>query len=143
MSKAIIIYGSTTGNTEAASKAIESVLSSQGVEVTVVDACDTNVDQIGDYDLVVLGASTWGEGDIQDDFVSFYEEMSNAQFDGKEVAVFGCGDNDMFPHCFCKAVDLIEGKAKESGANIVTESLKIDGEVDEDAVKDWASKLNP
>jgi flavodoxin I len=142
MKKAIVIYGSTTGNTEIASEAVEKGLKNSGIEVVKKDVKDSSVDEVKEYDFVILGSSTWGEGELQDDFEEFYDAMDDS-FNGASVAVFGCGDSDMFPHCFCKAVDQIEEKAKECGAKIVGESYKIDGEVDGilDEIEQWAKKL--
>lgn len=141
MKNAIIIYGSTTGKTETASKCVAGVLASGGLDVDVADASDAKTDRVAAYELVVLGASTWGQGDIQDDFISFYDAMAPEQFNGKKVAVFGCGDSSMFPDSFCQAVDLISEKAKECGAKIVAEPLKIDGEVDKTALEEWVQSL--
>ena len=143
MAKGIVIYGSTTGNTETLSKAVETGLTKGGMEVTVMDVTKTDIDKLGDFDLVVLGCSTWGEGELQDDFIAFYDAMKKDHFDQKKVAVFGPGDSEMYEDYFCEAVTLIETKLKECGAAIVTESLRVDGDVDPalgDA-EDWAQKV--
>eukprot|EP00767_Chilomastix_cuspidata_P007086 gnl/Chilomastix_cuspidata/7644.p1 GENE.gnl/Chilomastix_cuspidata/7644~~gnl/Chilomastix_cuspidata/7644.p1 ORF type:complete len:157 (+),score=13.00 gnl/Chilomastix_cuspidata/7644:32-472(+) len=143
MSSAIIVYGSTTGNTENTSEMIEKILSSKGIDVTVKDVSDIKPEDTKNYDLVVFGCSTWGEDEIelQDDFVPFYEDLGNADLSGRKVAVFGCGDSS-YTH-FCGAVDAIEEKARELGANLVSESLKIDGDPDdnESDIKSWAEEI--
>ncbi len=69
--------------------------------------------------------------------------MSADDFGGKKVAVFGCGDSGMFPDNFCEAVDKIEQKARKCGAVIVSESLKIDGDIDDyrEKATEWAAAL--
>ena len=143
MKKAIVIYGSTTGNTRTVADWIGDALSAAGLEVDVVDAAGAEPEQAAPYDLVVLGSSTWGQGELQDDFMGFYEDMSADELGGKKVAVFGCGDSGMFPDNFCEAVDSIEQKAKECGAEIVAGSFKIDGEIDgyQDKAVEWATRL--
>jgi len=130
MSKGIVIYGSTTGNTETLSQAVEKGMVKGGLEVTVMDVTKAEADKLGDFDLVVLGCSTWGEGELQDDFMSLYDAMKKDHFNQKKVAVFGPGDSEMYPDYFCEAVTLIETKLKECGAELVTESLRVDGDVD-------------
>lgn len=143
MKKAIIIFGTTTGNTEKAADIIKETLEDRGLEVTEKNVTDTSVDEVKGYDYVLLGASTWGEGEIQDDFIPFYEEMSAYTFGEKDVAVFGCGDSDMFSHCFCEAVKMIQSKAQKCTASIIAEGLRIDGDVDDNLndIKVWAESL--
>lgn len=139
--KAIVLYGSTTGNTQMVAGWIGEALTAAGAEADVVDAAGAA--KLPDCDLAVLGSSTWGQGEIQDDFAGFYDDMSADDFGGKKVAVFGCGDSGMFPDNFCEAVDKIEQKARKCGAVIVSESLKIDGDIDDyrEKATEWAAAL--
>ncbi len=131
MAKAIVIYGSTTGNTERLSEAVVEGLQKGGVEVTVRDVInEIHVDELTDYDLIVLGSSTWGEGELQDDFIDFYNKVGSVSLTGKRAAAFGPGDSELYPDTFCAAVDLLEYRLKECGAEIVAESLKVDGDID-------------
>lgn len=144
MSKAIIVYGSTTGNTESTAEMIEKELSKNGIDTLVKDVSDTNTSELKDYDLVLFGCSTWGEDEIelQDDFQPFYEEINSSNISGKKVAVFGCGDSSYT--YFCGAVDAIEEKVKDSGGEIITEGLKIDGDPDDftDDITSWAQSVS-
>ncbi len=143
MGKTIIIYGSTSGNTEIAAAWVSEALFSAGVKADLFNAAEIAPESVKPYDLVILGSSTWGQGDLQDDFAEFYDGMTPTVFGGKKVAVFGCGDSGMFPDNFCQAVDTIEEKAKECGATIVADSFKIDGDIDayETRIKEWAKVL--
>ncbi len=143
MKNVLILYGSTTGNTQNVSETIEGILTEKGSDVTVESVSDADSDAIAAADLVLLGCSTWGEGELQEDFIDFYEDMSSDDFSGKNVAVFGCGDSAMFPHVFCEAVKLIEEKVADCGANVLCEGLKVDGDVDdnEDNIIAWAKGL--
>jgi len=143
MAKVILIYGSTTGNTEALAEAVASGLNEGGAEVTVKNVVDASVNELADYDSVVLGCPTWGEGELQDDFIDFYEEMSSISLTGKKAAVFGTGDSELYPDTFCKAVEILENRLKECGAEIIVESFKVDGDV-EPAMGDaeaWGLKI--
>ncbi|MCK5305977.1 MAG: flavodoxin [Candidatus Omnitrophica bacterium] len=141
MTKAIIVYGSTTGNTETLSKSVGEGLKDLGVEVLVKNAAQVTPEELKDYDGIILGCSTWGDGELQDDFVSFEEEMGKIRLDGKKAACFGPGDS-MYPQ-FCKAIDILEDKLKECGAEIIMDSLKIDGDVESELekVKDWGKEI--
>lgn len=140
MSKAIVIFGSTMGNTETLAGSVVEGLEEGGKEVTLKNVTETKIKEVADYDLVVMGCSTWGLGELQDDFISFYDAMSKDSLDGKKAAVFGPGDSGMYPDNFCDAVTIIEEKLEECGAKIVEDCLKVDGDVDDalDETKAWA-----
>ncbi len=143
MANVVLIYGSTTGNTEALSGHVAAGLKQAGANVTVKNVTDAGVDELADYDAIVFGCSTWGEGELQDDFIDFYDGMDGVSLEGKKAAVFGPGDSEDYPDTFCEAVDILEDALKNSGALIVTESFKVDGDV-EPAFGDaeaWGSKV--
>jgi flavodoxin I len=130
MAKAILIYGSTTGNTKELSKGVIEGLKKGGIQATIKNVTEANVNELVDYDLIVLGCSTWGEGELQDDFVPFYDQMGNVTLTEKKAAVFGPGDKETYPDTFCTAVDMLEDKLRKCGAEIVAEGFKVDGEVE-------------
>jgi len=127
--KVSIIYGSTTGNTERVASLIQDQLTDH--DVNLVNVSDVKDADYTDADLVLLGSSTWGYGELQDDFAVHFDTMSDTQLGGKKVAVFGCGDSVGFGDVFCEAVNMITEKAESCGASIVHEGLKVDGDVDD------------
>ncbi|MEX1377569.1 MAG: flavodoxin domain-containing protein [Eubacteriales bacterium] len=142
MKKALIIYGSTTGNTALVANMIKDNITNY--EVSILDATDAYADAVSDSDLVIYGSSTWGYGELQDDFQEYYDnEMTPELIKGKDFAVFGCGDHESFEDVFCNAVDTIEEKIKDYGGNLIIESLKIDGEPSDSEAQiiDFAHKL--
>jgi flavodoxin I len=111
--KSIIIYGSTTGNTKEVAVSIGNKLGS-----TVVDVADlSDFKEILDYDLILLGASTWGIGDIQDDWLDNLNNLKNLDFTGKTVAFFGTGDQEGYPDSFVSGIkdlyDIVIAKGGE------------------------------
>lgn len=144
MSSALIIYGSTTGNTEMVANRIGEVLSGKGISVIVKDVTEAKVSELGNgYDLTLLGTSTWGEDAIefQEDFESFFEEMDSANLKEKKVALFGCGDSSY--EYFCGAVDELEEKMEKLQANVVNIALRIDGDPDDvdTEIVEWAEEV--
>lgn len=144
MSSALIIYGSTTGNTEMVANRIGEVMKGKGVSVTVKNVTDAKISELGNgYEITVLGASTWGEDEIefQEDFEPFFQEIDSAELKGKKVALFGCGDSSY--EYFCGAVDEMEEKMDKLEANVVNVSLRIDGDPDdvESEIVEWAEEV--
>ena len=117
--KAKVIFGSTTGMTEAVAGKIAKSLGCDAVNVSAADAAAF------DAELLVLGSSTWGVGDLQDDWAAKLDEVKG-NFAGKKVAVFGLGDSVGFADSYCVAAVTIANAAKDAGATLVGEILKID-----------------
>ena len=75
--------------------------------------------------MLVLGSSTWGVGDLQDDWMAQLDGVK-ANFVGKKVAAFGLGDSVGFADSFCVAADTLASTAKDAGATLVGDVLKLD-----------------
>jgi len=143
MSTALIIFGSTTGNTESVADTIEADLSGADYTVKKINVSDVDVEILNEtFDLYLLGSSTWGDDEIefQEDFVPFYENMNgDLNLSGKKFAVFGCGDSSY--EYFCGAVDELEERIGKLGGTLVCESLRIDGEPEESDVNEWTQDV--
>lgn len=113
-----IFYGTTTGATESLAKLIASNL---GVnEKDVHDVSKTAPSAVGEYDVILTGASTWGDGDMQDDMHDFLDGVKALDLKGKMAAAFGCGDESM-SDTFCNAVAEIYKALKGTGAEMIGE----------------------
>lgn len=110
-----IFYGSTTGNTEDLAKDIASRL---GVGANdIFDVGRVSADKVNGYDHILLGSSTWGLGDLQDDWSSFIDQLKKQNLSGKKIGLFGCGDGASYPDTFCDAMGIIYEEL--SGSNCV------------------------
>lgn len=65
------------------------------------------------YDVLLFGSSTWGLGDLQDDWEGFVREVASADLSGKKVALFGCGDSSSYSDTFCNAIGIIYRAVKD------------------------------
>ena len=142
MGKALVVFGSTTGNTETVAEVVAKVLEESGMVVDLKDAAKVKAAGLAEgYDLVLFGCSTWGDDaiELQEDFIPLYDDLDAAGLGGRKVAVFGCGDSS-YTH-FCGAVDAIAEKAASLGAKVIDLPLKIDGEPDEAEARDWAREV--
>lgn len=116
-----IIFGSSMGNTEAAANFLAENL---GVESKVLNISDVSAADINSFDKLILGSSTWGSGDLQDDWDAF--DFDALEVSGKTVALFGMGDSSSYSDTYCNAMGILYKKMKEKGANIVG-SVSTDG----------------
>lgn len=130
MPKILVVYASMTGNTEEMAEAIAEGAKEAGAEVVSKEAFDAGADELNDYDGIIIGAYTWGDGELPDEFLDFFEAMDSLDLSGKKAAVFGSGDTS-YP-IFCGAVDTIEAKLKELGAEIAGDCIKFEYNPSED-----------
>lgn len=119
MDKIHVIYGSSTGMTESVATKIAEALGAKAIDIRTASA------DAFDAELLVLGSSTWGVGDLQDDWAARLDEVKT-HFAGKKVAVFGLGDSIGFADSYCVAADALSNAAKDTGATLVGEILRID-----------------
>ena len=110
-----IIYGSTMGNTENAAKMIAEKLGD--AELVSVTEMDGSIFE--KYDRILFGCSTWGVGDLQDDWESGIDTIKNVDFSGKQIGFFGCGDQEMYPDSFVDALGTLYEAVKDTAGEIV------------------------
>lgn len=110
-----IFYGSNTGNTKDAAEAIGKQL---GIK-EIIDISKHGVSRINQYDKIIIGTSTWGSGDLQDDWESEWSEFKKIDFSGKTVALFGLGDQESYGENYLDAMGTIYEAVVKNGAMIV------------------------
>lgn len=140
MAKILIVYGSTTGNTEMVAEQIMDHLEAHNP--VMQDVADTQSEDLEKYDAIIMGSSTWDDGLLQTDFREFAKNLS-ADLSNKKIAVFGLGDSS-YPD-FCEAASLLEELVAKQGGELIIESLKIDGfpdeEENEEKIKVWSETI--
>lgn len=117
MKKTCIIYGSSTGTCQSIADKIAAKLGVDSADV--FDVANISADAVASYDNLLLGTSTWGAGELQDDWYDGLETLKGADLSGKTIALFGCGDCESYSDTFCGAMgDIYEG-LKGCGATFV------------------------
>lgn len=132
MSKTIVVYGSTTGTCESIAQTLGGQLGA-----VVINVADLTADQLAEADNIVLGTSTWGAGEMQDDWYDGVNVVKSANLSGKRVALFGCGDSASYSDTFCGGMKELYDAAVAAGATVVG-AVSTDGYTfdDSDAVVD-------
>lgn len=102
--KIAIIYGSSTGTTENIAGKIASALGLGQESVFNVSA--VSPEDLSPYDMLILGTSTWGIGELQGDWNDSIDRLKPA-INGKTIALFGCGDSSSFGSSFCDGIQLL------------------------------------
>lgn len=117
MKKTGIFYGSTTGTTESVARLIADKLGIAPADVHEVTQLDAALAE--NYDALILGTSTWGDGELQDDWYDGLKVLQGVHLSGKIVALFGCGDSESYSDTFCDAMGLLYEGLKDSGCTFV------------------------
>ena len=112
-----IIYGSSTGNTRDVCRKLQLMLGRESADL--VDVADVLPADFTAYRNLILAVSTWGAGDLQDDWEEFYPELDEIDFTGKRVAVLALGDQQHYADTFCDCVPLLVDKVTERGGRVV------------------------
>lgn len=144
MANVLIVYGSTTGNTEWVANEVKDVVKGAGHEVEVLNVSKAKADGLCQgRDMVVFGCSTWGQDELelQEDFIPLFEKFDQIGANGVKTAVFGCGDDDYT--YYCGAVDAITEKLEALGSKVVGGKLKINGDPGDalSEIKSWSSTV--
>lgn len=114
--KPVIIYGSTTGTTEGVANTISEKIGN----ATLMEVSSFNGSyDIDNSDLVIFGSSTWGIGDLQDDWIDKVDLLNDIDFSGKKVALFGTGDQEGYPDSFVSALKEIYDKVIARGGTVI------------------------
>ena len=112
MNKTGVFYGSTTGTTEDLAHRIAEKLDVPSAHV--FDVSKLTEALVNEYDVLVLGSSTWGAGELQDDWYDGVKVLKKCDLSHKSVALFGCGDSDSYSDTFCDAIGILYEDLKDT-----------------------------
>eukprot|EP01156_Anaeramoeba_ignava_P006368 Anaeramoba_ignava/a348461_29.p2 GENE.a348461_29~~a348461_29.p2 ORF type:complete len:164 (+),score=41.18 a348461_29:1031-1522(+) len=110
-----IFYASSTGNTEFVSKMIKKRLE----DFELIDIASDGISKMEQCDSIIIGVSTWGEGDLQDDWDDCYDELQDIDFSNKKIALFGLGDQESYGDEFVNAMGTIYDVVSKDGNEVV------------------------
>lgn len=118
-------YGSSTGTCEELANQIAEKLGVSSTDVHSVDKM--TADKIKEYEVLVLGTSTWGDGELQDDWYDGVKVLKNADISMKFVALFGCGDSESYCDTFCDGIGVLYEDLKDSGCTFLGNKVSTNG----------------
>ena len=121
MNTTIVVYGSSTGTCEAIAEKIAQKLGCEAIDVQNLTA-----DVVSNNQNLILGTSTWGAGELQDDWYDGLKVLHGADLSGKTIALFGCGDCESYGDTFVGGIGELFNALKSSGARFVG-AVDVDG----------------
>lgn len=116
MKKYGIFYGSATGVTADVAQKIGNALGVDKEDIHNVGNSSPNM--FGNYEVLVLGTSTWGDGEIEEDWYDMLAGVEVLSLKDKKIALFGCGDENM-SDTFCNGVGELYHRLEKTGARFI------------------------
>lgn len=107
MNKIAILYGSSGGNAASVARQVQDLFEGSA---DLYNVENVTTDEIKDYPYFILGTSTTGIGDLQDDWDGFLPIFSKLDLSGKKIALFALGDSASYSTSFAESMKVIYDK---------------------------------
>jgi flavodoxin I len=125
MARIGIFFGTDTGRTRLIAKQIAKKLGDAAA--APVNIGRTTLEEFLAYDVLLLGSSTLGEGELpglstglsQPSWEEFLPQLAGIDLTGKVVAIFGLGDQKKYPTVFVDAIGIIHDVVVGRGARTI------------------------
>lgn len=167
MKKTALIYWPKKGNVENTAGKIARHFDEGSIDVFTISEAD--VDKLSGYDLIIFGGSTIGADNWEDThttkWYSFFEAMRQLDLNGKLGAIYGLGDQVLYPEHFVDGMATIRDEISSTGIRFIgswpavgyehTDSKSVDGdhfiglaldddqqpELSDERIKHWVETL--
>lgn len=110
-----LFFGSDTGITEEITSEIVDAFDN----VEVLEITEATVDNFNEYETILIGLSTWYDGDLQSDWESFFDDFETIDFTGKKVAIYGLGDQIGYAEYFIDGVGILAESIIKNGGKVI------------------------
>ena len=126
MAKVGIFFGTDTGNTRRIAKDIATALGAD-IADKPVNISKADVSDLLAYDILIVGAPTYGEGELpglsaghdNEIWEEFLPTLAGQDFSGKNVAIYGLGNQKSYPAEFVDAMFYLYEQFKQRGATMI------------------------
>ena len=141
--QAEIIYASLTGNNEEIAEIIQNQLREHHVNTSFTEIGQADAFDLSTTDLIVIVPYTYGEGDLPEEGLDFFDDLQDVDLSGTVFGVAGSGDS-WYADDYCKAVVEFDRQLETTGATRGIQPLFIDchpEEADERRLADFTASL--
>lgn len=123
MKKVGIFYGSTLGNTMKVAEQIQHAFGADQADLLNIEKATAK--DIEKYDNLIFGTSTWGMGEMQEDWEIFASRLDELDISGKRLALFGIGDQKEWADSFVNGLGALYHRFKDK--SIIIGFTPVDG----------------
>lgn len=115
-----LFFGSTNGATAHVAQRMQELFAQQTeCAVQLLDVAETYLEEMLDFDLLIVGIPTWNTGQLQRDWEAVIDEFDGIDLSGKVAALFGLGDQEGYPDTFGDALCFVADKLRTCGATLI------------------------
>lgn len=124
MNNLLIIYWPMGGNAEMAAKSIAAKFTDKATSLKPVS--EVTPELLANADFIIAGGSTVGAGKWQDanstnKWSQFFKELPLGCLAGKKLALFGLGDQVLYPDNFVDGLGIMKAEFSKTHAEIIGE----------------------
>lgn len=117
MKKIGLFYATKADKTTWVAEKIQKEFGKDRIEVVPIEQAWQN--DFAAYDCLIVGASTWFDGELPTYWDELLPELRTLDLKGKKVAVFGLGDQIRYPENFADGIGLLAEVFEGDGATLV------------------------
>ncbi|MDD2965278.1 MAG: flavodoxin [Bacteroidales bacterium] len=121
MKKIAVLYWPAGGNTEEAARKIFAMLGEGNTIASLDEAASLH---LADFDCLIAGgattgAETWEKATTSNNWSKFFAANDNLMLSSKKVALFGLGDQVLYPNHFVDQLEYLRDEFAKRGAEII------------------------
>lgn len=122
MEKIVLLYWPKGGSVDKSSHMIYESLKDYNIDI--FDLASFKLENINNYDLIILGNSTvgaenWEDADNNNIWFSFFRELKNYDISKQKVALFGLGNQVLYPAHFVDGLGFLFDELKPFNVEII------------------------
>ena len=121
MKKTALIYWPKKGNVENTAVKLAAYFDKDAIDVFTISEVEVN--NLANYDFLIFGGSTIGADNWEDIHTSkwyaFFEDLKSVSLEGKTFAIYGLGDQVLYPEHFVDGMAIIRDELAATGARLI------------------------
>ena len=130
----LILFGSQSGNAEDLSSKAAKEAKSFGIQATIKGMDEIKIEELSNYNRILIYCSTWGEGEMPDNAEDLWQEAQGDSAPSLSTSHFAvCSLGDSSYEFFCQSGIDWDQWFEKQGANRLVPRLDCDVEYDEPA----------
>lgn len=117
MKKIGLFYVANAVKTSQVAKKIREALGAENIDIIPVEKAWG--DDFKSYDNLIVGVSTWFDGELPTSWDELIPELETLDLKGKKIALFGLGDQLNYPDNFVDGLGILGDAFEKDGASLV------------------------
>lgn len=122
MKKTALFYWPKGGNVENCAQRISEHFDQNSIDMYAIDT--VKAVELKNYDFIIVGGSTvgadvWEQAEDNNLWFDFFSKFNSSDLKGKPVAIFGLGDQVLYPDNFVDGMMIIKKEFDRAGAKLI------------------------